>query len=96
MSLQARLVPIDQLGTVSGLDALYVTAGLEGRMSPVAGTAQRLHIPTLSADPAYLRSGECVVGFSSAPTVQIVIVRAAADRAGVRFVQAFRMLVKEQ
>jgi hypothetical protein len=37
-----------------------------------------------------------VVGFSSEPTVQITIDRAAAERSGVRFLQAFRMLVREK
>jgi len=94
--LWARLVATDQLATVTGLNALYVPSGFSGRMDPVSGTAQRLHIPTLSADLACVQSDTCVVGFSSEPTVQIVIDRAAAERAGVHFVQAFRMLVKEK
>ena len=94
--LEARLVPVDQLAVVSGVNALYVTPDLAGSMSAVAGTALRLHVPTVSIDMACVQSGRCVVGFSSQPTVQIVIDHAAAERAGVHFLQAFRMLVREK
>ncbi len=65
-------------------------------MNAVSGTALRLHIPTVSIDMACVQSGNCVVGFSSEPTVKIVIDHAAAERAGMHFLQAFRMLVKER
>ena len=91
VKLRTRLVPVDQLSTVNGIDALFITSNMAGSTALIAGAAQRLRIPTLSTDMA-----NCVVGFSSQPTVQIVIDRGAADRAGVRFMQAFRMLVREK
>ena len=94
--LQASLIPVDQLAVVIGVNALYVTAGLTGSMNAVSGTALRLHIPTVSIDMACVQSGNCVVGFSSEPTVKIVIDHAAAERAGMHFLQAFRMLVRER
>jgi hypothetical protein len=94
--LRVRLVPTGQLAEVNGIQALYVTAGLAGSMDLVFGAAQRLHVPTISADIGCVQSNACVVGFSSEPTVQIVIDRGAAERTGVRFVQAFRMLVREK
>ncbi len=94
--LRSRLVPVDQLATLSGVDVLFVTPGIGAGMTAVASAAQRLSIPTVSTDMACVEAASCVVGFSTEPTVQIVISRAAADRAGVRFVQAFRMLVKER
>jgi hypothetical protein len=94
--LQVRLVPLEQLNAVTGLAALYVTSGLSASMETIAGTAQRLHIPTISADLGCVESGGCVVAFSTEPTVQIVIDSAAAERAGVHFMQAFRMLVREK
>ncbi len=94
--LQASLIPVDQLAVVMGVNALYVTSGLTGSMGAVSGTALRLHVPTVSIDMTCVRSGNCVVGFSSQPTVQIVIDHAAAARAGMHFLQAFRMLVQER
>lgn len=93
--LQARLVPIDQLSAVGGVDALYITSGSAGS-PPVLLAAQRLRILTVSTDMACVERAQCAVGFSSEPTVQIVISRGAADRTGVRFTQAFRMLVTER
>ena len=96
VKLRARLVPLDQLTTVEGIDALFVTSGLVTSTGVIADAARRLGIPTVSTDMACVEAANCVLGFSSEPTVQIVIDRGAADRAGVRFVQAFRMLVREK
>jgi hypothetical protein len=96
VTLQARLVPLDQLASASGLAALYVTPGLAEGMGAISAAAHRLHVPTISTDPACIQSDSCVVGFTSAPTVQITIDRVAADQAGVHFLQAFRMLVREK
>ncbi len=94
--LCASLVAVDQLAAVVDVKALYVTSGLASNMKAVSDTASRLHIPTVSIDMACVQSGNCVVGFSSQPTVQIVIDHAAAERAGMHFLQAFRMLVRER
>ena len=94
--LRSRLVPVGQMSDVIGIHALYVTGGLAGSMDAVWAAAQRLHIPTISADIGCVQSGACIVGFSSEPTVQIIIDRGAAERSGVRFLQAFRMLVREK
>lgn len=94
--LRSRLVPIGQVAEVIGIQALYVTGGLSANIDLVAAAAQRLHVPTISADISCVQVGACVVGFSSEPTVQIIIDRGAAERSGVRFLQAFRMLVREK
>jgi hypothetical protein len=96
VSLQVRLIPVDQLAAVSGVAALYVTSGLAANMETISSTAQRLHVPTISADLTCVESHGCVVGFSTEPTVQIVLDRASAERMGVHFMQAFRMLVREK
>ena len=90
------MVPVEQLATVTGVAALYVTSGLNANMPTISGAAQRLRIPTISADLACVQSSGCVVGYSTEPTVQIVIDKEAAERTGVRFMQAFRMLVREK
>jgi hypothetical protein len=94
--LQVRLVPVEQLSAVAGVAALYLTSGLAASMETITSTAQRLHVPTISADMACAESRGCVVGFSTEPTVQIVLDRALAERMGVHFMQAFRMLVRER
>ena len=94
--LQMRVIPLEQLQTITGVAALYVTSGLAGSMDTIAAIAQRLHVPTISADLACVQSRGCMIGFSSEPTVQIIIDNAAAERSGVHFMQAFRMLVREK
>lgn len=94
--LQARLVEVEQLATVTGVQALYVTSGIAGNMAAVVRAAQQLRVPTVSIDSACVLAGDCVVGFSSEPTVQIILNQGAAERIGVHFLQAFRMLVKEK
>ena len=95
VKLETRLVLVDQLSSVSGINAFFVTLESAGYPS-VMLAAQRLHVPVISTDMACAERAACVVSFSSEPTVQIVISRAAADRTGVRFTQAFRMLVTER
>ena len=96
VKLRMRLVPLDQLATIDGIDAIFIPSGLTTSATAIAGAAQRLRIPTVSTDMSCVETADCVVGFSSEPTVQIVIDRGAADRAGVSFMQAFRMLVREK
>jgi hypothetical protein len=93
--LRIRLIPVGQLMEVTGIQALYVTTGVAAD-DQLSAAARRLHVPTISADIGCVEHGACVVGFSSEPTVQIVIDRGAAERTGVHFLQAFRMLVREK
>lgn len=94
--LRARLVSIDQLPSMTGVDAIYIPSSLVSKAAAVSRTAERLHIPTLSATLACVDQNTCMVGFVSEPSVQITLARDAAERAGVHFVQAFRMLVREK
>jgi hypothetical protein len=94
--LQVRLIPLEQLAVVTGVAALYVTSGLAANMETISKTAQRLHVPTIPADMACVQSRGCIIGFSTEPTVQIVIDKSSAERTGVHFMQAFRMLVHEK
>jgi hypothetical protein len=94
--LQARLVAADQLGDVRDADAIYVSAGQTAFMAPIEAAAEARHIPTIAANLACVGADGCVVGYVSEPAILIVINRAAAQRTGVHFMQAFRMLVREQ
>jgi hypothetical protein len=94
--LYVRLIPVEQLAGVTGLNALYVTPGLSASAEAIFSAAQRLQVPTIAANLTCVESGRCVVGFTSEPTVQILLNQGAAERIGVHFLQAFRMLVREQ
>ncbi len=94
--LQVRPVPVEQLAAVTGLSALYLTDGVTGDVDAIFDAAKRLQVPTVSASLGCVGSGRCVVGFTSEPTVQILLNQEAAERLGVHFLQAFRMLVREK
>ena len=79
----------------SGIAGIFVTGDLGPQLDEVARAAQRLHVPTISTEMACVRTAQCILGFSSQPTVEIVLNHDAANSAGVRFTQAFRMLVRE-
>ena len=96
INLQTRLVPVGEVSGITGISALYVTSGLAANIGPITDAAQRLHIPTVSANLTCVQTGPCVVGYASEPTIQIIIDHGAAERAGIRFLQAFRMLVREK
>jgi hypothetical protein len=94
--LQARLIPVEQLAGATGINALYLTPGLSGSTEAIFATARRLQVPTIAANLTCVEAGHCVVGFTTEPTVQILLNQGAAERIGVHFLQAFRMLVREQ
>gem|GEM_PF-703147 len=94
--LHTRLIAVDRLTREAKLNALYITEGLAGDREAIADAARRLHAPTISMDLDCVTSGACVVGFSSEPTVQILLNQGAAEHIGVHFLQAFRMLVREK
>ncbi len=94
--LQVRPVPVEQLAAVTGLSALYLTDGVTGDVDAIFNAAKRLQVPTVAASLGCVGTGRCVVGFTSEPTVQILLNQEAAERVGVHFLQAFRMLVREK
>jgi hypothetical protein len=94
--LQAKLVPVEQLAGTTGVNALYIASGLAASTEAIFSAAERLRVPTIAASLTCVEAGRCVVGFTSEPTVQILINQGAAERIGVHFLQAFRMLVREQ
>ncbi len=95
VTLRSRLLPVDQLAAATGLAGLFVTSDLGPYLDAIAATAQRLHIPTISNEMACVRAARCILAFSSQPNVEIVLNHDAANKAGVHFTAAFRMLVRE-
>ncbi len=96
ITLKARLISVDQLHDADGIAAMYVTSDLGPHLDDAAAAARRLHVPTISKEMACVQSARCILAFSSQPAVEIVLNHDAATSAGVRFNQAFRMLVREQ
>jgi hypothetical protein len=83
-----------EVGAISGgVAALYLTSGVNFAAAASAAKAHKLI--TISADNACVSSGECVMGVSTTPKVEIKVNRAAAAAIGVSFKSAFRMMITE-
>lgn len=95
VSLRAHPVAAEDLTALNHADALFIVpaAGQAGARAAAAG--RRLHAPVISTDQSCAEAGDCVLSFSSTPTVEIVFNRSSAEASGVHFTAAFRMLVKK-
>jgi len=94
-TIRSKRVPVSSLGGLNGTRAVFVTSGLRQEQASIAAAASRLSVPTISADLDCVQAGRCVVGIRSTPRVEIIVNRAAARAANIRFGSAFLMLVKE-
>jgi hypothetical protein len=95
VELRPRLLAADQLGQLSGVDALFIVPTAARAASATAQAAERLHVPTISTDVGCAMAGLCVLAFHSEPTVEIFYSVSAAAGTKVRFTPAFRMLVRQ-
>lgn len=92
VTLNSQLIPLGQ--RVSGVDAaLFV--GEASADSAAVRAATSAGVLTVSTNLSCVRAGDCVMGVQSAPPVQILVHRAAADTASIRFSTAFSMMVEE-
>ncbi len=93
LTLVGKPVEAGEVGDVSGVQALYVTGGVN--YAAVGGAAKAKKLITIGSDPACVNSGACVMGVSTDPKVEIVVNRATAAAVGVAFKAAFRMMIHE-
>lgn len=93
VTLVGKPVEAGVVGGVSGVNALYVTGGVN--YAAVGGAAKGKKLVTIGSDPACVRSGACVMGVTTTPKVEITVNRAAAAAVGAAFKAAFRMMIKE-
>lgn len=94
VTLNARLVPVSDIASVGGADAAVLLGSASGDAN-VFSTASGAGVMTVSTDMSCVESGACVMGVQSAPSVRIVVNRAAADTASVSFAAAFAMMIEE-
>jgi hypothetical protein len=93
VTLRPRMVPAHSLGLLNGARVAFVTRGTNyARVSAAAGQRSIL---TVSSDLRCATSGQCVMAISSTGRVQILVSRAAARAANLRFNTSFLMLITE-
>jgi hypothetical protein len=94
VTLVPRKVAVGALAS-SGVRVIIVPEGQGAQHAAIAAAARGMHAVTMSTDMACVNSGNCVVGVSAEPRVEIVVSRAASTAAGVAFAQAFRVMIRE-
>jgi hypothetical protein len=77
------------------VDLFLMPVGLGDRASQVAAAAEQKKIPCVTLDIAQVQSGNCVVGVTIEPKVQIYLNSQAAIKTGTSFVPVFRMMITE-
>ena len=75
----------------TGAKVAYIPAGAEGQAAALVSKG----IITVSANPDCAKSGACVIAVTATPKVEIHVSKAAAEKAGVSFASAFRMMITE-
>ncbi|MAK64292.1 MAG: hypothetical protein CMF75_06045 [Maricaulis sp.] len=94
VTLNARLVPLAEAGSLGGSDAAVLLGAASGDAG-VFSAASSAGVMTVSTDMGCVQSGNCVMGVQSAPSVRIVVNRSAADASSVSFAAAFAMMIEE-
>jgi hypothetical protein len=93
LTLTGKAVDASEVAGVSGVQALYVTGGVN--YAAVGAAAKAKKLITIGSDPACVRSGACAMGVATDPKVDITVNRATAAAVGASFKAAFRMMINE-
>jgi hypothetical protein len=94
-ALKPKLVPVGDVGGLSGVKVMFVAHGVGAGMTAVADASKANSILTISNDMSCVQSDQCVVGVESKPKVSIVVSKSATAAANLQFGAAFLMMVKE-
>jgi hypothetical protein len=85
-----------KLGEVRRADVdLYVLTEYVGSDEALAAQIGRGKRPCVTTDLRQVQSGACLMGVRSAPSVEIVVNRAAAKESGITFATWFRVMITE-
>lgn len=93
LTIAGKAVEAGDVGSVSGVQALYITTGVNA--GPVGAAAKGKKLITIGSDVSCATSGACVMSVSADPKVEIVVSRSAAAAVGAVFKAAFRMMIRE-
>ncbi len=93
--IKAEFIGADKLAEFSGrLDAVFLLPGVAASATTVGETLRRLHVVSISNDPACIQSRCCVLMIRTGGRVDIVLDTAMAEAVGARFSSVFAMMVK--
>ena len=95
--IRANAVSVDELAqNAQHFDVLYVMPGLAPNGAQIADAVRRLHVVSISSDPACLDARCCMLMVQAGSGVNIVLDTALSAAAGVQFSSVFTMMVKRR
>lgn len=95
VKLSAKMVPISSLADMDGSAIAFITEGLGAQQSSISAATAGKSVLLASTDLSCVQSGNCALGVSTSPKVEIYVNQGAATSAGLTFLPAFLMMVKE-
>ena len=91
------LVEIGELATLRRFPVAMIANGVPADQFPRILDYSRLNgTVTISSDLSCVHAGQCTLGISSSPRVEVILIRQVATSCGIDFLEAFRMMVKEE
>ncbi len=91
------LIDIHTLGHQRRFALAVLAAGVSPDLFDlVFNYARQNQTLTVSSDMACVHAAKCTIGVISAPRVQVILSRPVSQASGLDFLEAFRMLVKEE
>ncbi len=96
-TIRANIVSVEELsGNAQHFDVLYVMPGATANGAQIADVVRRLHVVSISSDPACLDAKYCVLLVQDGSVVNIVLDTALATASGAQFSSIFTMMVKRR
>ena len=88
-------IPVTELHRIKNYRYILITSGIDSYIPKIRQMIQGSGIVTITTNLNYVASGDCVLGVSSDPKVQVLLNRNAASDAAVSFSTSFRMMIQE-
>jgi hypothetical protein len=95
LTVTLRAVSLEQLASPS-LQVLFLTDDSEEFARDLSDRMRGRKILTAALSPSLVSAGLVVMAVQAEPRVRIVVSRVAEQKAGIRFLPAFRMMIQEQ
>jgi hypothetical protein len=92
-TLVPKLVKIGDVGGAS-MNAFVLTSGVGGS-AKLADATKSKKIPCFTGDHEAVSSGNCLIGITTDPKVEILLNKGLAAASGITFGSAFRMMITE-
>ncbi|MFZ5914181.1 MAG: YfiR/HmsC family protein [Pseudomonadota bacterium] len=95
LTLRPIMAPADDLGKLTGVSAIFVAPGTDAQQDAILEAAKSAGKIIITTDRKCVEAGKCVMFVATAPSVEILVNKAAASVMNISFDAAFKMMIKE-